>query len=124
MPNIKYFEFVLKNGQFFCLLPISIFKRKRETINNDFNGQFNSNAIQDLIEAINNDNLLTVFGAEAITEKLIETKSVIEMLPIVRNSKHGVVGVINESEKLVGIIDSHTLESKIADEVLLAGRRK
>jgi hypothetical protein len=135
LPNIKYFEFVLKNGQFFCLLPISIFKKSREIIDNNFNDQledrydeqvneqFYSSAIIDLIDAINNDELLTFFGVEAITAKVIETQSVIDILPIVRSSKHGVVGVINENERLVGIIDKHTLESKIADEVLLAGRK-
>lgn len=45
------------------------------------------------------------------------------MLPLVRKSIHGLVGVVNEQEKLVGIIDKHILESKIADEVLLAERK-
>lgn len=48
-------------------------------------------------------------------KKVKEITSMIEILPIVRKSEHGIVCVINEDEKLVGIIYKHTLESKITN---------
>jgi|GEM_PF-6145111 len=122
MPNLEYFEFVDENGYFKCLLPISIFKP--DATNLPVIEPPDNNALFDLVNAINNDHLFQTFGAEVINEKVTESKSVIEILPVVRQSRHGIVGVLNENDKLVGIVDERALESSIADEVLKAQRKK
>lgn len=125
LPNLKFIEIKSEYEQFVGLLPIEIFKTHEYHTQHDFEEGYNINddVILKLIEAINNDQVLSLFNAEIILERVGESEPLIEILPKVRDSKNGILAVVTNEGSLRGIVTKELVEAKIADEVLLARKR-
>lgn len=122
LPNLKYLEVRNKNGTFVCLLPINSLK-SRNNSHRVIDHQFDENRIFEFIRSIEQDDITTQFTSEVITERVTETDPLIEILPKVRKQRLGVLGVVDNSGKLIGILNKNMVEAKIADEVLNARKR-
>ncbi|MFT4654927.1 MAG: hypothetical protein ACI82S_002587 [Patiriisocius sp.] len=115
LPNIEYFEVKRANGEFVCLLPISLFKG-----NSDGNGevQTKQDEIYKFKNSIDDGSVLTTFADSLIKLTVQSTASLIEVLRSLRNNDSEVACVVSKERKLVGVITASLVEKRIADEVI------
>lgn len=122
LSNLKYIEVRNKNERFECLLPIYVL-RKRNAYNREINNEIDEGDLSEFIEALESNDILNKYPADAIFESVQEEQSLIDILPKIRKQKSGIVGVVDSSGKLIGILNKNMVEAKIADEVFKARRR-
>ena len=72
------------------------------------------------IESLAEGNIYPDIEAEAETNFVKTSESLIEILPRVRESKHGWLPVLSKDLRLEGVVAKEAIESRIADEVMSA----
>lgn len=122
LPNLKYIEVRNKNDKFECLLPINVL-RKRNAYNKEINKEIDERDLSVFIESLENNDILNKYPDNIISESVLEKQSLIDILPKIRKQRSGILGVVDGSGKLIGILNKNMVESKIADEVFRARRR-
>ena len=122
LPNLKFIEVRNKNERFECLLPINVL-RKRNAYNREINNEIDEGDLSEFIEALENNDILNKYPADTISESVLEEQSLIDILPKIRKQRSGIMGVVDSSGKLIGILNKNMVEAKIADEVFKARRR-
>ena len=122
LPNLKFFEIADEDNKFIGLLPIRIFRKVEYYDLNTYEEEtdINHTNLDKLVNAINQGNILESFANTIITEVVNEHETLIDILPKAKNSRHGILAVISNKSRLLGIIDKKSIESKIAEEVLKA----
>jgi len=120
--NLKFLEVRNENGIFECLLPINLL-RKKDVYHREINFEIHEDLLYEFIKALENNDIVNKYPNDVIVERVIESDSLIDILPKVRKQKSGILSVINNSGKLVGILNTSMVEAKIADEVLNARRQ-
>ncbi len=125
LPNLKFFEIADEVNKFIGLLPIRIFRKVEYYDLNTYEEEtdINRTNLDKLVNAINQGNILESFANIIITEVVNEHETLIDILPKAKNSRHGILAVISNKSRLLGIIDKKSIESKIAEEVLKARER-
>jgi hypothetical protein len=108
LPNLRYFEVLSSEGKFIALVPVEIFGH----------GEYmNMNRLVDFIELLARKETMR-FSPNMIVDFVSESENLVEVLPVVRKSKYGLLPVISDSGNTLGIVTKELIESKIADEVL------
>lgn len=113
-PRLEYFEVKKDNRTFVSLLPAKIFME---------GDQPSDNKIGAFISALEEGRVKEKFPDEAITDSVKIDDSVVNILPKVRSSRHGLLPVISEKGILVGIITIQAIEKRIVNEVIAARKR-
>ena len=114
LPRLEYIEVKKDNCTFVSLLPAKIFME---------GDQPNHNNIRAFISALKEGRVKEKFPDEAITDSVKIDDSVVNILPKVRSSRHGLLPVISEKGILVGIITIQAIEKRIVYEVIAARKR-
>jgi len=114
LPRLEYIEVKKDNSTFVSLLPAKIFME---------GDQPNHNNIRAFISALKEGRVKEKFPDEAITDSVKTDDSVVNILPKVRSSRHGLLPVISEKGYLVGIITIQAIEKRIVYEVIAARKR-
>jgi CBS domain-containing protein len=109
--NLKYIEVRYPQGKFRCLIPAAVFKTEEA---------FNSSLLDRFIESLAGGNIYQDIEAEAETDFVKTSESLIAILPKVRESKHGWLPVLSKDRRLEGVVTKEAIESRIADEVMSA----
>ncbi len=122
LPNLKFIEVRNKNDRFECLLPIKVL-RKRNAYNMTINNEIDEGDLSVFLKTLENNDILNKYPTDIISESVLEEQSLIEILPKIRKQRSGILGVVDSSEKLIGILDKSLVEATIADEVFKARRR-
>ncbi len=122
LPNLKFLEVRNENGIFGCLLPINSL-RKKDIYHREINLEIDESRLVEFIQALENNDIVNKYTTDVIAERVIETDPLIDILPKVRKQRSGILGVVDNSGKLIGILNKSMVEAKIADEVLNARRR-
>lgn len=115
LPNLEYLEVKRANGEFVCLLPISLFKVDED---HNLNVNTNYNAIHKFLVSVDKGNVLSAFAGPVITLTVQSSDSLIEVLRTLRSNDSNVAGVVSKERKLIGVITAPLVEKRIADEVL------
>lgn len=100
--------------RFVALLPMSLF-RHRESIN--------FKEVDRLLTAIENRSVRSTFGTSAIANSVREEESLVTVLPKLRESRFGLLPVTSSRDKLLGVLCTDVVETRIADTVIAAQRR-
>jgi uncharacterized integral membrane protein len=111
LSRLSFFEIRDKQGKFICLLPTDIFKRG-DGVEYDKLDMF--------IDSLERNIVLEEFGSFAVTNKVAPKETLVNVLAKVRYSSYGMLPVVNQEGKMVGIVSAREIEKRIADEVLLA----
>ena len=83
---------------------------------------FDTNKLSRFAEAVGSNNVEEAFGQDAIVESVHEDEGLVALLPKVRNSRFDLLPVVSISVKLLGIVNTRTLERRIVDDVIAAQR--
>jgi len=113
LPYLEYFEVKKADGHFLYLIPVEIFKSGGDIYE----------GLERFIRAIEENSIAEVFGEDAIGESVREDESVVSVVPKIRESRFGVLPVVSGSGRLIGIVNTHVIESRITDEVIAAQMR-
>jgi hypothetical protein len=115
LPNIEYLEVKKENGEFVCLLPISLFK-----VDKEYGVEVNTKyeAINRFRISLDENTVLSEFSEAVITLTVQSSSSLIEVLRTLRTNDSYVAAVVSKERKLVGVITAALVEKRIADEVL------
>lgn len=112
LPNLEYFEIKSKMGEIICFLPISTFK---ET---DIQYNIESDKLQKLIVALEEDNVVNAFSDSVITLKVSSDQKLVDVLRMMRIENVDFSAVVSPSGKYLGVVFASEVERKIADSVL------
>jgi CBS domain-containing protein len=113
LPNLEYFEVRNSEGVFFHLIPTRIFR----------DGPRTRQELERFIRAIEGNTIGEVFSEHAISESVREDESLVNVVPKVRRSRFGILPVVSQSGRLMGIVNTRLIEVRITDEVLAARMR-
>lgn len=116
LPNLEYFEVKKVDGSFLYLIPVEIFKDMPDMPNMYI-------GLDRFIMAIEENSIVEMFGESAIDESVVEDESLVGIVPKIRASKFGVLPVVSESGRLIGIVNTRLVERRITDEVVAAVKR-
>lgn len=109
LPNLKYLEVLNNEGIFIALIPIELF-RSDEFIDEQKLHMF--------VELLANNEIANFLPHSIIRDTISESENLIDVLPIVRKSRYGLLPVISHNGNILGVITTELVESRIADEVL------
>jgi CBS domain-containing protein len=115
LPNLEYFEIIRSNGSFVCLIPISIFRTRREN---------NYNEIRLFVEALQNGTILDRFKQILIGNSIKADINILDALQIMREKRYELAAVVNNDRIAIGVIRSSDIEHQIAAVVLNQARIK
>lgn len=113
LSNLEYFEVKKVDGRFLYLIPVEIFKDMPDM----------HQRLERFITAMEENSIGEMFGEDAIDESVGEEESLLSIVPKIRASKFGVLPVVSESGRLIGIVNTRLIEKRITDEVVAAGKR-
>jgi hypothetical protein len=123
LKNLQFFEITSEQGSFEFLIDArSFIRRSREDVR-DFDVLHRK--VSSLISAIENNDILVEFP-QAISTRVKRTDSIIDAYkqfesdtqrPRLQNDNQ-VLPVVDDSEKMIGLIDRRTIEEKISKAVL------
>ncbi|KAA3619494.1 MAG: hypothetical protein DWQ05_01875 [Calditrichaeota bacterium] len=116
LPNIQYFEVRTESGEFICFLPITIFRDGRQP----FNSGLKHDKLQQLIEAIETENVTESFRGQTITLKVKSDQSLVAVLRLMRAENVEFAAIVSPSGNYLGVLFTNEVEKKIADSVLSA----
>ena len=115
LQNLEYFEIINPNEMFLCLIPIHIFKRNEDVIREE---------IENFIIALEENLILDEYRQDAITFTIQAEQRIIDVLELLRTQGIEIAVVLDAKGSALGIIRISDIEKHIADEVLLAAKRK
>lgn len=110
LPYLEYFEIKKSDGQFLYIIPVKVFKSTPHL----------HGMLERFIRAIEENNITEIFGDDAICESVVEEESLVSIVPKIRENKFGVLPVVSSSGRLIGIVNTQMIESRITDEVIAA----
>lgn len=113
LPNLEYFEVKKVDGRFLYLIPVEIFKDMPHM----------HQRLERFITAMEENSIGEMFGENAIDESIGEKESLLDIVPKIRASKFGILPVVSESGRLIGILNTWLVERRITDEVVAAVKR-
>ena len=109
LPNLKYFEILSSESKFVALIPVELFRIK---------DHIDTSRLIELINSIAEKETIKFSQHSIITDSVSENENLVEVLPIVRKSKYGLLPVIAGNGNFLGVVTKELIESKIADDVL------
>jgi hypothetical protein len=115
LPNLEYFDIRKESGEFICFLPVSSFR------NQPFPPQpvpLNHDNIELLANAIQNDDVPVSFKESAITLKVSNDQSLVNVLKIMRIENVELAAAISTDGMYSGVIFATDIERQIANSVL------
>ncbi len=115
LPNLEYFEVQNKSGAIICLIPKSTFV---ETTLEPPYIKIDSNKLGMFVQAIENDEVPGTFVDSAITLKVSNDQSLVNVLKRMRIENVEFAPVIGAKENYLGVVFAKDIERKIADSVL------
>lgn len=110
LPYLEYFEVKKADGCFLYIIPVDIFK----------SAQNMHGMLERFIRAMEENNIAEIFGDDAIGESVAEEESLVSIVPKIRENKFSVLPVVSSSGRLIGIVNTQMIESRITDEVIAA----
>jgi len=113
LPNLEYFEVKKVDGRFLYLIPVEVFNSTTDM----------NQRLERFITAMEENSIGEMFGEITIDESVGEDESLLSIVPKIRASKFGVLPVVSESGRLIGIVNTRLVERRITDEVVAAGKR-
>ena len=115
LPNLEYFEVLSPSGMFLCLIPVDYFKLNEEII---------MERIDDFIIALEANTILDEYRQDVTTLSVQAEQRIVDVLEILRIHATDTAIVLDTRGSAVGIVRTSDIEKRIADEVLLAAKRK
>lgn len=115
LTNLKYFEVKKNSGEFICLLPVTVFGPKE---------RYNIEIINLFIEALENENILSIFSKEVITLFVKNDSDLLDVLIVLKKEKKNIIVVVSSEKHFIGTVNLHDIEKRITEEVLEAHKNK
>jgi hypothetical protein len=109
--NLRYVEVVDQDGKFVALLPARVFRKGKD---------IDISAVDNFLSALFTNSITSHFKGTAITQAISENLNLLDALQQIRKSGEGLLPVITDDGKILGVATLGAVESKIADEVLSA----
>lgn len=114
LPDLLFFDLSDESGRFVGLLPVDVFKT---------NDELSINGLQEFVAAIDGGLVLQKYQNNLITDTIGENEKLIDILPKIRDVELEILPVTTKNGRVKGYVDRHSVESRIADEVLEAQKR-
>jgi hypothetical protein len=119
LPGLSFLEITEEDGRFVALLPIRLFRNPDQFVYKE-QVEIYENQVDNLVKAIENRSVGSVFRSDAITESVRDKDSLLIVLPKVQASKFQILPVIGGSGQLVGTVTTEIVEKSIAHAVIAA----
>lgn len=114
LPNLKFIEVRDLNGRFQCLLPAKVFGYK---------SHFDNEAIDRLLLGLEQQKVKELFPYDALSRTIREDETLLESLGKFRASDFAFLPLLSKGGQFLGIIERETLERRVLDQVLAAGKQ-
>jgi len=98
------------------MLPIALFR--------DSEGNIDTVALDQFVQALKAGSVEDAFSADVETRAIREQDKLLDVLPLVKESKHGFLPVVDNDRRMIGVIDEEAVFALIAEEVYVAQKTR
>jgi len=113
LPNLKFIEVRDPNGRFQCFFPAKVFGYK---------SHFDNEAIDRLLLGLEQQKVKELFPYDALSQTISEDQSLLEGLGKFRAGDFAFLPLLSKGGQFLGIVERETLERRVLDQVLAAGK--
>lgn len=100
LPNLEFLEIRTQTGDIVCFIPVDALRIPGQ----DTNGQFDSDRIHVLVNAIEENRAPTEFADAAVTLRVQNNMSLVDVLKIMRSENSKLAAVISETGRYIGVV--------------------
>lgn len=115
--HLKYVEICDELGKFIALIPMSQFRRRRNTSQDSYIDEF---ALKAFIIALENKEILSKYSDVLLNVNVQEDIGVIEALQIMKKKRINELIVLDDNNSFIGLLTLRSVEKKIIENILEA----